>query len=241
MAHDYWAAVEEPEFIPGVALALEGAQVGDTREVKVKFEKDFQVEALRGKKTVYSVKVKQIRHRIMPEDADVCKRIGMEDMNTLRDHIRKDLLAAAETRERDRQRQEVVDFLIKRTEFELPQSVVAEETNITIRGMLQDVVGRGATREDIEKNRDALLGAATTASQDRVRLRYILSRIAEEEKVEVADAEVEARLKEMAAQYRMPIEKLRTKIEERHGLDALRSDIRNEKMLNQLVEDAKSK
>ena len=241
VAHDYWAAVEEPEFIPGVALALEGAQVGDTREVKVKFEKDFQIEALRGKKTVYSVKVKQIRHRIMPEDADVCKRIGMEDMNTLRDHIRKDLLAAAETRERDRQRQEVVDFLIKRTEFELPQSVVAEETNITIRGMLQDVVGRGATREDIEKNRDALLGAATTASQDRVRLRYILSRIAEEEKVEVADAEVEARLKEMAAQYRMPIEKLRTKIEERHGLDALRSDIRNEKMLNQLVEDAKSK
>jgi len=241
VANDFWAAVEEPEFIPGVALALEGAKVGDTREVKVKFEKDFQVEALRGKKTVYSVKVKQIRHRIMPEDADVCKRIGMEDMSTLREHIRKDLLAAAETRERDRQRQEVVDFLIKRTEFELPQSVVAEETNITIRGMLQDVVGRGATREDIEKNREALLGAATTASQDRVRLRYILSRIAEEEKVEIADAEVEARLKEMAAQYRMPIEKLRAKIEERHGLDALRSDIRNEKTLNQLVEDAKAK
>jgi trigger factor len=241
VATDFWAAVDEPEFIPGLALALEGAKAGDAREVKVRFEKDFQVEALRGKKAVYSVKIKQIRSRIMPEDADVCKRIGMEDMNTLRDHIRKDLLAAAETRERDRQRQEVVDFLIKRTEFELPQSVVDEETNLTIRGMVQDVVGRGATREDIAKNREALQSAAANAAQDRVRLRYILARIAEEEKVEVADAEVEVRLKEMAAQYRMPLEKLRATIEERHGIEALRSDIRNEKALNALVEEAKSK
>jgi len=107
--------------------------------------------------------------------------------------------------------------------------------------MLHDIVGRGATREDIEKNREAILGAATTASKDRVRLRYILSRIAEEEKVQVADAELEQRLQAMAAQYRMPVEKLRATIEERHGFEALLADIRNEKALAQLVEDAKSR
>ena len=121
------------------------------------------------------------------------------------------------------------------------ESVVAEETNLTMRGMLHDVVERGATREDIEKNRDAILGAAATASKDRVRLRYILSRIAEEEKVQVAEAEVEQRLHAMAAQYRMPVEKLRATIEERHGFESLTADIRNEKALDLLVADAKAR
>ena len=238
---DFWAQVNEPEFIPGVALALEGARAGETREVKVRFEKDFHVEAVRGRKAVYRVAVKQARRRILPTDAELCARVGMDDLQTVRDRTRQDLLAAAETREKERQRNEVVEFLLKRTDFELPESVVAEETNLTVRSMLRDIVGRGATREDIEKNREAILGHATTASKDRVRLRYILSRIAEEEKVAVTDAEVEARLKVMADQNRMPVEKLRETVEERHGFDAIRADLRAEKTLDQLVEEAKAR
>ena len=240
-ATDFWAQVEEPEFIPGLALALEGMKPGDTKEIKVKFEKEFHQEAMRGRKVDYQVTAKNVRHRILPSDEDVCKRTGFANLDELRTRSRKDLFTAAEQREQSRQQQEVVDFLIKRTEFDLPESVVIEETNLTMRGMLRDIVGRGATREEIEKNREAILGAATTASKDRVRLRYILSRIAEEEKVQVADAEVEQRLQEMAAQYRTPIEKLRATIEERHGYESLISDIRNEKILTQLVEDAKER
>ena len=240
-ATDFWAQVEEPEFIPGLALALEGMKPGDTKEIKVKFEKEFHQEAMRGRKVDYQVTAKNVRHRILPSDEDVCKRTGFANLDELRTRSRKDLFTAAEQREQSRQQQEVVDFLIKRTEFDLPESVVIEETNLTMRGMLRDIVGRGATREEIEKNREAILGAATTASKDRVRLRYILSRIAEEEKVQVADAEVEQRLQEMAAQYRTPIEKLRATIEERHGYESLISDIRNEKILTQLVEDAKAR
>lgn len=237
---DFWAQVNEPEFIPGLALGLEGAKAGETREIKVKFEKDFHVEAVRGRKVVYTVQIKQARQRIMPVDADVCARVGMPDIETIRARTRADLQTSAENREKERQRNEVVEFLLKRTEFDLPESVVAEETNLTVRSMLRDVVGRGATREDIEKHRETILGHATTASKDRVRLRYILSRIAEEEKIEVTDAELDARLKLMAEQNRMPIEKLRETVEQRHGIEGLRTDIRAEKALDQLVEEAKS-
>jgi trigger factor len=238
---DFWAHVDEPEFIPGLALALEGLKSGDTKEIKVKFEKDFHLEALRGRKVEYRIQAKNVRRRILPSDEDVCQRTGFANLDELRARSRKELLAAAEQREQARQQQEIVDFLLKRTEFELPESVVAEETNLTMRGMLRDIVGRGATREEIEKNREAILGAATTASKDRVRLRYILSRIAEEEKIQVADAEVDQRLQVMAAQYRMPVEKLRATIEDRHGFESLTADIRNEKALNQLVEEAKAR
>ena len=238
---DFWAQVEEPEFIPGLALALEGLKPGDTKEIKVKFEKDFHIEAMRGRKVEYRVQAKNVRRRILPSDEDVCQRAGFSNLEELRTRSRKELLAAAEQREQARQQQEVVDFLLKRTEFDLPESAVAEETNLTMRGMLRNIVGRGATREDIEKNREAILGAATTASKDRVRLRYILSRIAGEEKIQVADAEVDQRLQAMAAQYRMPVEKLRATIEERHGFESLTADIRNEKALAMLVEEAKTR
>ena len=238
---DFWAQVDEPEFIPGLALALEGLKPGDTKEIKIKFEKDFHAEALRGRKVEYRVLVKNVRHRLLPTDADVCQRAGFANLDDLRARSRKELLAGAEQREQARQQQEVVDFLLKRTEFDLPESVVTEETNLTMRGMLRDIVGRGATREDIEKNRESILGAATTASKDRVRLRYILSRIAAEEQVQVADAEVDQHLQAMAAQHQMPIEKLRATIEERHGFEALTADIRNEKALTLLIEDAKSR
>ena len=235
---DFWAQVEEPEFIPGLALALEGLKPGDTKEIKVKFEKDFHLEAMRGRKVEYRVQAKNVRHRILPSDADVCQKTGFANLDELRARSRKELLAAAEQREQGRQQQEVIEFLLKRTEFDLPASVVDEETNLAMRGMVRDIVGRGATREDVEKNREAIQGAATTASKELVRLRYILSRIAEEEKIQVADAEVEQRLQAMAAQYRVPADKLRATIEERHGFESLIADIRNEKTLAMLVEDA---
>ncbi|MEI6211158.1 MAG: trigger factor [bacterium] len=238
---DFMAQVEAPEFIPGLGLGLEGLKAGDEKDIPVKFEKDFRVEALRERKAEYHVKVKSVRHRILPAEEVICQQTGFASLDDLRARSRKDLFATAERREQARQQQEVVEFLLKRTDFELPESVVAEETNLTMRGMLHDVVERGATREDIEKNRDAILGAAATASKDRVRLRYILSRIAEEEKVQVAEAEVEQRLHAMAAQYRMPVEKLRATIEERHGFESLTADIRNEKALDLLVADAKAR
>ena len=60
-------------------------------------------------------------------------------------------------------------------------------------------------------------------------------------KVQVSDAEVDQRIQAMAAQYRMTVEKLRATIEERHGFESLNADIRNEKALAQLVEDAKAR
>ena len=118
---------------------------------------------------------------------------------------------------------------------------MAEETNLTVRSMLHDIASRGGTREDIAKNRDAILGAATTTSQGRVRLRYILARIAEEEQVQVAEEEITAHIQEMAGRYRVTPEQLRADIEKRHGLESLRSDIRNEKILARLVEEAKAR
>ncbi len=235
----FWIQVSEPEMIPGVALALAGMKIGDEKEIKTKFPKDFKVEALQGVKATYTVKLAGFRHLIPATDAELCEQMKVADLDALRKIFREQMQQQAEADEKNRREQEVIDFLLKKTEFELPESEVAQETGNTIRSMVRNVMNRGATREDLEKNRDALLASATTTSKNRLRLRYILTRIAEEAKITTSDEEVEAKIAEFAVQNQTTPVKVREIIEKQHGIENLRVDIRVEKTLAFLVESAK--
>lgn len=238
-AVDHWARVEEPEFVPGLALAMIGLKMGATHTVAVSFPQDYHVEGVRGRQAQYQVTVKAVRQRILPAEADFLKQFGCETAEQLRDRVRGSLQSAADQREQSRQRQAVMEFLLRQTEFELPQSVVAEETDLTVRGLLRDIANHGASRDEMEKHRDEILASASNAARDRVRLRYILARIAEVEHIRETEAEVTRRLHAMAQHHQMTPEKLGALIEERHGMESLRADIRADKALDKLMANVK--
>ena len=239
---DFWALAAEPEFIPGVAVGLIGMAIGETRTIDVKFAKDFQVEAVQGKKATYTVTVKAIRKQIMPElNEEFFERLGVDDEGALRERMRGDMTEQANVREVSRQRDEVAEYLLKKTEFELPKTIVDEETRLTVRSIVNDIVRQGGTREQLEQQQQTILETATQASTNRVRLRYILTRIADEEKIETTDEEVEARLDQLSQQYRMPKPQLKKELEERNSLDNLINEVRTNKTLDFLLAEAKLK
>jgi len=104
---------------------------------------------------------------------------------------------------------------------------------------VQKFARQGASREQIVEHRDDILNAATTSSKDRVKLSYILSRIAAEEKVEVQDSEMEARIASLAMQYGMTTAAFRAELDKRNGVEGLRSDVRGEKTMDILLQQAK--
>lgn len=239
---EFWAMAAEPEFIPGVATGLVGMAIGETRTIDVKFARDFHVEAVQGKRATYTVTVKAIRKQILPEiNEEFCKRLGVEDASGLRERIRKDLTAHANEQELGRQKDEIAQFLLKKTDFELPKTIIDEETGMTVRSMVQDAIRRGGTREQIEQQQQMILETATQASTNRVKLRYILSRIADEEQIEASAEEIEARLDELSQRYRMPKPQLKKELEERNGMENLCSEVRAGKTLDFLLAEAKLK
>lgn len=244
---DFWARAAEPEFIPGVALALVGLKAGDEKEIKVRFDKDFQLESLRGRKALYQVRVKRVRRAVPPDDADLVKRMGFDDLAALRARLRETLESEAKRAEEARQRQEIGDQLLKKCDFDLPQSVVAAETQRTLRRVLGDLGQRGGTAEYVEQHRDEILGSATNSAQNHVRLTYILSAIADEQQIEVKPEEVNAQIDALAYGLRMrgdkemTPQKLRAKLEETRGLEQLRQEIRNSKTIDWLIDDARGK
>jgi trigger factor len=236
---DLWVRADEPEMLPGLCLGLVGLKSGGTREMPVAFPADFREEAVRGRTAAYAVTVKSVRRRVAATDEEVLKTLNVASREQLQESVRKSLERQATERDQEAQRQEISAYLLRQTQFDLPASVVEEETNLSVRAMLNRITQRGATREDLEQNRDLILNTAASSAKDTVRLRYILARIAEAEKIGATDEEVDASVRRMAASYRTTPEQLRANLEQRHGIEAIRASIRAGKTLERLLAEAK--
>lgn len=239
---DFWTVIGAREMLPGLSAGLKGLKIGEKKDVTVSFPADYKLAAVAGKEAVYSVEVKTIREKTPPKvDAEFLKMFEVESEAALKEKIREQMLEEAKRAEKNRQFDEIAKYLLANTECPLPQSIVEEERNAMIRNVVERVIREGGSREFLQEKQKDILDSASKGSEERVKMSYILAKIAAEEKVEVSDEEVDARLDAMAAQYRMPPEKLRAEIEKRNGLEGLKSELRSEKTMNLLLENAKIK
>jgi trigger factor len=215
---------------------------GAPLSIDITFPEEFAVPDLVGRTATYSVSPKAIRERVLPElDDEFVKQFELDSVDAFKARMRENMEEQAQQNEKGRQREEVSKWLIEKTSLELPQSVLEEETRMTARSIVDNVVRSGATQEQIAEQQQVILDTATQTSTNRVKLNYILTRIAEEESLSVTDEEFEKNLAEMAARYNMPPAELLKRINENNGMDRMRSDILSEKTLDHLLDIAKIK
>lgn len=239
---DFWAIAGEPEFLPGFAAAVEGAALGETRKARIAFPEDFRAAALAGREAEYTFTIKAVRERVPPTvDEAFLKPFGVKDETEMRARVRDGLESQRKQAEQARQREAVVKWLLEKTHVELPEAVVDRERNAILRDAVQRMSTQGMKEADIRSRQAELVTAAEQSSTDRVKLSFILKRIADEEQIDVSDADVDARVNRMAGQYRMQPEALRARMEDRDGLAGLKQEIRSEKTLDFLIENAKTK
>jgi trigger factor len=236
---DFWIQVEEDQFLPEIVHALKGMKRGDSTEVKFKFDKEQPVVALRGKKAAYSVKIRTVRMRVLPKDEDLLTQVKVESIDKLREQTRTNLTESSQQAEKHRREQTVIEFLLKKADFELPESQVSDEINTTMDRMMNEAHYRGLTREDLEKNREAIIENATASAKRQLRVRYVLGRIAEEEKITVTDVEVDQKIAVLSVDFRMKPEQLRAQIEKNERMDTLRAQVRDEKTMRFLMDETK--
>jgi len=184
---DFWVLVGDdmPLFLPGMPGKLDGIEIGGQREIEIAFPADYRVKEVAGKKAMYSVSARGLRERHLPEVNDeFAKTLGTESLDDLRQKIRENLLESGKRTDRDRQRDDVVKWLLENTDLkDLPQTLVEEEARHIIQDVVQENVRRGISKDEIEANREDIFNRAAQSSSDRVKLNYILNRIADEKKI----------------------------------------------------------
>jgi trigger factor len=236
----FWLDVGGNTFIPGFAEQLVGAKAGDKRTVNVDFPADFVTPQLAGKKGTYEVEVVEVKEKVLPEiNEEFAKSYGAASLEKLREGVRKDLENELEYKQNSGIRNQVVRSLLNRVNFELPESAVNRETRNVVYNIVQENAKRGISRDTIEKSKDEIYAAATQGAKDRVKISFVLQKIAEKEDIKVSQEEIAARITALAARYQMPPEKLAKDLQARNGLIEIYDQIMNEKVLDLLQKEAR--
>ncbi len=186
----FWTQVEEGRFLPEILDAVKGMKAGETKDgIKAKFDKESAPEGLKGEKAEYTVTLKSFRRRILPTDAEFAEKAKAESFEKLQTTIRESLEKSAVENEAIRRENEAVELLMKKVDFDVPESQVRRAMDGYLQELAQRAQYSGLNAEYFEKNRDKILKDAEAAATKQVRLWYVLDAIAAAEKIEAKDEE----------------------------------------------------
>ena len=236
----FWVEATPNSFIPGFADQLIGAQAGDKRTVAVDFPADFVTPQLAGKKGSYEVEVTEVKEKVLPAlDEALAKSYGAESRENLQAGVRTDLENELKFKQDKTVRTEVVRALLGRVNFDLPETAVAHETRNVVYDLVQENTKRGVPRQAIEQQKEQIYSAATRNAKERVKVQFLLQKIAEKEDIKVSQEEIAQRVHHLAGMYQIPADKFLRDLQKRNGLIEVYDQIMNEKVINFLQENAK--
>ncbi len=232
------AGSEDAPGVRPVIDALVGMRKGDRNTVPWDIPEDFGVESLRGKAAIYEVEVVEVRERVLPEiDETFLKSLQVESEEALRDRTRQSLEQRKEQMNTSSQRDQVNRKLLESVDFPLPESAVEQQTQEILRDFMQRQMGQGVPQEEFEKRKDELMEGAGRAATDRVRLRIVLSKIAEKEKISVENEDFSSAIMREAMMTRTQPDQLVKEIQkDRARLENMRESILVSKTLDFLLE-----
>ena len=239
-AEDFWIRTDEKGFLPEIGEGIVGVEVGKSVDVTVTFAAEFPLEALQGKVAEYKVAVKGIKEKKFPEfDEAFCSTLGVADEAEFRTRVKEDLEKQAVDGEQNRLKDEVAQFLLEKTSIEVPSSLVESRTKQTINNIVMENSQRGVSREVMEEKKDEIYDTASATALSQVKLDFILTRIAKEEKLEISAEEVEQRINELAAMYSRPVAELKKQLSEQNRLQDIQMGMLVEKTSDFILENAK--
>ena len=236
----FWVEAGARSFIPGFADQLLGAKAGDKRTVTVDFPADFVTPQLAGKKGVYEVEVVEVKEKVLPAlDEELAKAYGAESLEKLRAGVRRDLENELNFKQSKTIRSQLVRALLDRVAFELPATAVAQETRNVVYDIVQENAKRGISREIIEQQKEQIYSAATHGAKERVKVGFLLQKVAEKEDIKVSQEEIAQRVQHLAGMYQIPPDKFLRDLQKRNGLIEVYDQIMNEKVIDMLQQNAK--
>ena len=174
-----------------------------------------------------------------PVDDALAKNFGAENVEKLRAGVRVDLENELKYSQAKAVRGQILGALLAQCNFDLPESAVAHETKNVVYNIVQENTKRGVGRDLIEKEKDQIYNAAASSAKERVKMAFLIQRIAEKEDIKVSQEEVLQRVQGMAQAYQIPVDKFIKDLQKRNGINELYDQIAHEKVLVFLENNAK--
>jgi trigger factor len=222
---------------------MTGMKVGECRDIKVKFPDDYHSKDIAGKEVVFSVTVKGIKEKILPAlDENFVKNFEKyESLDEIRADIRKGLETEMEARIKASVVKNIVDRLLEHNPMDVPEAFVERQIYSLMldaqRRMAMNGLDPKKATEIAARMHDKFKGEA----ERMVKTSLLLESIADKESIQVEEADLNEKMKNLAARFGQNIEDVKKLYDKEDMVEALRTEIREEKTLDFIEGKAKIK
>jgi trigger factor len=239
-AVDMTVEVGSGRFIPAFEEKLVGLRLEEEREIEVSFPEDYGYKKWAGKTISFHVKIKEIKEKILPTlDDEFAKDLGdYSSLEALKDKLRQDVEREKKLTLERQLKDQIVDQLLQKNPFEIPESLVEEQTKALVSDTKLRLAAQGIKIETLGVTEEKLREDYRKTATKQVRTFLILEKIADQEGVTVADEEVDDRLREVAERTRQNLDVVKRYYEKQGLVPEVKAGILSEKVLNLLLEKA---
>jgi trigger factor len=223
----FWLRLAADNFLPKFCEQLVGQKPGESRNVAVDFAADFPVKELAGKQVSYAVTVREIKQKVPAplNDQLAARLVPGKTLADVRQIIRHDLEHAKQNELERAKEAQILKYLHERVQFDLPSSLLKNEMRRALGELVQGNRARGVPDEVLKEKEKELIESAGGLAAHRLKTNFILTRIAEQEKIEVKRDDFDRRVRQEAARYDVSVEKMRKELEQHDGLNELAEQI----------------
>lgn len=223
----------------GIADALRGANVGDTRTLEATLPDNFPVEDHRGQPATLEITIDQIRRFQMPDATDEwAQTLDFESLDDLREELEDELHQRHQADADHAVQDQIADRLLELTDFTVPDGLIDHLVDDQKSRIRSQLMYSGVAEEDLDKLVDQRAADSRDAAVRTTKLNFIYRQIAEQEKIFVTEDELTQRVQAIALNYRRSADEVYAELEERGQIDGLRRQMREERARDFLVEQA---
>ncbi len=191
-------------FIPGFEEQVEGMNIGETKDIKVKFPDDYGAEDLKGKEAVFTVTLHEIKEKKLPELTDefVKDKTGNETVEAYKASVKERLEKANEQRAERELEDKIIKAITDKSEVEIPDSLVEREIDNMVQQASYRLMYQGLKFEDYLKYTNQTMEAyregLKESAKEHVKTQLVIDKILTDEKIEATKEDVDAKIAEQA-------------------------------------------
>ena len=231
-------------FIPGFEEQMVGMQIGEEKDLNVKFPDEYHAENLKGKDAVFHVKVNGIQEKVKPAlDDDFAADVS--DFNTFDEYkqsIVKELTDRAEKNADTRLENELIQQAVDAADCDIPDAMINDETDMMIREMQMRMMYQGLRYEDYLKytgqTEDAVKEMYRPEAKNRVKMQLVLEALVKAEGIEPTEEEIEKAVADEAERSGRDVEDFKKSLNDRQK-EYLKENAAIRKVVDLIVKEAK--
>ncbi|NJM70494.1 MAG: trigger factor [Scytonema sp. RU_4_4] len=233
-ATDFQLEMQEDKFIPGFVTGIVGMNPGETKEITAKFPDPYVNEDLAGKPAVFTVTLKELKEKELPElNDDFAQEVGDYDtLDELRSSLEERFQKEAQQKTKSNQQEALLAELLKHIEIDLPETMIQQEVNEMLTQTAMRLSQQGLdvkklfTQDVIPQLRERSRGEAI----ERIKRSLALREIGKRESIQVSADEIKARVKELMEQYS------NRDVDEERLREVVENELLTEKIIDWLLE-----